>query len=148
MEEKGINMGTLLGTPYERGKSDVIVSRLVAAPIAEGLFVTETDEKTAAAMSSGKTPRGVMGQNEIVGCSVVKAGLRVWVQMTDSETPTAGGQVYVDPTTGKATTTSAEMIAVNAVFASDEVRTDGITENTATKAYNVRCALINFVGGL
>ena len=54
-------MGTLLGTPYERGKSDVIVSRLVAAPIEEGLFVTETDEKTAAAMSSGKTPRRLMG---------------------------------------------------------------------------------------
>ena len=68
--------------------------------------------------------------------------------MTNEETPTVGGQVYVNPTTGKATTTSAEMIAVNAVFASDEVRTDGITENTATKAYNVRCALINFVGGL
>lgn len=148
MEKEGIKMGTLLGTPYERGKSDIIVSRKVAAPIAEGLFVTETDEKTVAAMSSGKTPCGVMGQNEIVGCSVVKAGLRVWVQMTDAETPTVGGQVYVNPTTGKATTTSAEMTAVNAVFASDEVRTDGITENTATKAYNVRCALINFVGGL
>lgn len=141
-------MGTLLGTPYERGKSDVIVSRKVAAPIAEGLFITETDEKTAAAMSAGATPRGVMGQNEIVGCSVVKAGLRVWVQMTDEETPAAGDPVYVNPTTGKATTTRADMIAVNAVFASNEVRTDGITENTASKAYNVRCALIDFVGGL
>lgn len=141
-------MGTLLGTPYERGKSDVIVSRKVAAPIAEGLFVTETDEKTVAAMSSGATPRGVMGQNEIVGCSVVKAGLRVWVQMTAAETPAAGGQVYVNPSTGKATTTSEDMIAVNAVFASAEVRTDGVSENTSTKAYDVRCALIDFVGGL
>lgn len=148
MEKEILKMGTLLGTPYERGKSDVIVSRLVESPIEEGLFVTETDEKTAAAMSASATPRGVMGQNEIVGCSVVKAGLRVWVQLTHSDTPAAGDPVYVDPATGKATTESTDMIAVNAVFASDEVRTDGITENTGTKAYDVECALIDFVGGL
>jgi len=143
-------MGTLLGTPYERGKSDVIVSRKVASAIEEGLFVADKSKTEVEAMGSGKTPAGVMGQNEIVGCSVVKAGMRVYVQADDACEPTVGGQVYVIPTSGKATHTdgSGANVGVNAVFTEASLKSDGISENTATKAYNKKCVAIDFVGGL
>lgn len=143
-------MGTLLGTPYERGKSDVIVSRTVAAPIEEGLFVADKSKTEVEAMASGKTPAGVMGQNEVVGCSVVKAGLRVYVQADDACEPTVGAQVYVIPTSGKATHTSNSdaNIGVNAVFAEGALSSNGISENTTTKSTTKKCVAINFVGGL
>lgn len=139
---------TLLGTPYERGKSDVIVSRLVASPIEEGLFVADKSKTEVEAMASGKVPAGVMGQNEIVGCSVVKAGLRVYVQADDGCTPTVGAQVYVT-TAGKATHSNATgNVGVNATFVEGALKTDGIVDNTTTKATNKKCVAINFVGGL
>lgn len=143
-------MGTLLGTPYERGKSDVIVSRKVASAIEEGLFVADKTKDEVEAMGASKVPAGVMGQNEIVGCSVVKAGLRVYVQADDGCTPTVGAQVYVIPTTGKATHTdnSGANIGVNAVFAEGALKTNGISENTSTKSTSKKCVAINFVGGL
>lgn len=142
-------MGTLLGTPYERGKSDVIVSRIVAAPIEEGLFVADKSKTEVEAMGASKIPAGVMGQNEIVGCSVVKAGLRVYVQADDACEPTVGAQVYVT-TAGKATHTdgSGSNVGVNAVFTESTLKTDGVSENTSTKAYNKKCVAIDFVGGL
>lgn len=143
-------MATLLGTPYERGKSDVIVSRLVASPIEEGLFVADKSKTEVEAMASGKVPAGVMGQNEVVGCSVVKSGLRVYVQADDNCVPTVGAQVYVIPSSGKATHTdnSSANIGVNAVFAEDALKSDGVSENTATKSTTKKCVAIDFVGGL
>lgn len=143
-------MGTLMGTPYERGKSDVIVSRKVASPIEEGLFVADKSNTEVEAMGASKVPAGVMGQNEIVGCSVVKAGLRVYVQADDGCEPTVGAQVYVIPSTGKATHTdnSSTNIGVNAVFAEGSLKADGISENTSSKSYTKKCVCINFVGGL
>ena len=139
---------TLLGTPYERGKSDVIVSRLVESPIEEGLFVADKSKTEVEAMASGKVPAGVMGQNEIVGCSVVKAGLRVYVQADDGCTPTVGAQVYVT-SAGKAThSNETGNVGVNATFVEGALKTDGIVDNTTTKATNKKCVAINFVGGL
>ena len=141
---------TLLGTPYERGKSDVIVSRKVASPIEEGLFVADKSMTEVEAMGADKTHAGVMGQNEIVGCSVVKSGMRVYVQADDSCTPTVGGQVYVIPTTGKATHTdnSGANVGVNATFAEGALKSDGIVDNTTSKSTTKKCVAINFVGGL
>ena len=143
-------MGTLMGTPYERGKSDVIVSRLVASPIEEGLIVADKSKTEVEAMGSGKVPAGVMGQNEVVGCSVVQAGLRVYAQADDGCTPTVGAQVYVIPATGKVTHTdnSSANIGINATFAEGALKTDGISENTSTKSSTKKCVAINFVGGL
>ena len=135
-------MATLLGTPYERGKSDVIVSRKVDAPIEEGLFVADAGEGKVAV--NGETPLGIMGQNEIVGCSVVVAGLKVYVQADAGCQPTLGGQVHV---TAEGKVSHEGGTAINATFAEGAVKENGVTDNTATKATNRRCVAINMVGG-
>lgn len=142
-------MGTLLGTPYERGKSEIIVSRKVAAPIEEGLVVADKGAGEVEAFATGKTPYGIMGQNEVVGCSVVMAGLQTYIQADDACTPTVGGQVFITAA-GKATHEAGEdnAVGINAVFAAGALKEDGITTNTATKAYNRKCVLIDFVGGM
>lgn len=139
-------MATLLGTPYERGKSDVIVSRLVDAPIEEGLIVADAGEGKVKAFEGGATPFGVMGQNEIVGCSVVVAGMKVYVQADNGCNPTIGNQVYVTAE-GKVTHVEDGNTGLNAEFSEASVRENGISDNTATKSMNKRCVAINFVGG-
>lgn len=135
-------MATLMGTPYERGKSDVIVSRRVDAPIEEGLIVADAGEGKVAV--NGGTPFGIMGQNEIVGCSVVVAGLKVYAQADAGCEPTVGGQVYV---TAEGKVSHEGGTPINATFAEGAVKENGVTDNTATKATNRRCVAINFVGG-
>lgn len=135
-------MATLLGTPYERGKSDVIVSRKVDAPIEEGLFVADAGEGKVAVNS--EPPFGIMGQNEIVGCSVVVAGLKVYVQADVGCKPTVGGQVHV---TAEGKVSHEGGTAINATFAEDACKENGVTDNTAVKATNRRCVAINMVGG-
>lgn len=135
-------MATLLGTPYERGKSDVIVSRKVDAPIEEGLFVADAGEGKVAV--NGETPFGIMGQNEIVGCSVVVAGLKVYVQADAGCNPTVGGQVHV---TAEGKVSHEGGTAINATFAEGECKENGVTDNTAVKATNRKCVAINMVGG-
>lgn len=139
-------MATLLGTPYERGKSDVIVSRLVDAPIEEGLIVADAGGGKVEAFKSGSTPYGVMGQNEVVGCSVVVAGLKVYVQADDGCTPKVGSQVFVTAE-GKVTHEEGSNTGLKAEFAEDALRENGVTDNTATKAQDRKCVAINFVGG-
>ena len=135
-------MATLMGTPYERGKSDVIVSRRVDAPIEEGLIVADAGEGKVAV--NGGTPFGIMGQNEIVGCSVVVAGLKVYAQADAGCEPTVGGQVYV---TAEGKVSHEGGTPINATFAEGAVKENGVTDNTATKATNRRCVAINMVGG-
>ena len=131
-----------MGTPYERGKSDVIVSRRVDAPIEEGLIVADAGEGKVAV--NGGTPFGIMGQNEIVGCSVVVAGLKVYAQADAGCEPTVGGQVYV---TAEGKVSHEGGTPINATFAEGAVKENGVTDNTATKATNRRCVAINMVGG-
>lgn len=137
---------TMLGTPYERGKSDVIVSRLVDAPIEEGLIVADTGDKKVELFADGKLPFGVMGQNEIVGASVVVAGLRVWAQADDDCVPAMGAQVFITPE-GKVASAEDGNVGVNATFANEEVRDNGEVTNTAEKSKTKKCVCINFVGG-
>lgn len=131
-----------MGTPYERGKSDVIVSRRVDAPIEEGLIVADAGEGKVAV--NGGTPFGIMGQNEIVGCSVVVAGLKVYAQADAGCSPTVGGQVYV---TAEGKVSHEGGTAINATFAEGACKENGVTDNTAVKATNRRCVAINMVGG-
>ena len=135
-------MATLMGTPYERGKSDVIVSRRVDAPIEEGLIVADAGEGKVAV--NGGTPFGIMGQNEIVGCSVVVAGLKVYVQADAGCNPTVGGQVHV---TAEGKVSHEGGTAINATFAEGACKENGVTDNTAVKATNRKCVAINMVGG-
>lgn len=139
-------MATLLGTPYERGKSDVIVSRLVDAPIEEGMIVADAGEGKVKAFEAGATPYGVMGQNEIVGCSVVVSGLKVYVQADDACAPTVGSQVFVTAG-GKVTHVEEGNTGLKAEFAEGALKENGVTDNTATKATNRKCVAINYVGG-
>ena len=141
-------MATFMGTPYERGKSDAIVTRKVDAPIEEGLIVYQNAEDKVAVMDGEHIPFGVMGLNEIAGASVVISGLKVKVQTDDEDAPAVGGQVYVVPATGKVTSTEDGNIATNAVFASATIEEDGRTRNTAVKADDRKCVLIDFPNGL
>ena len=137
-------MATLLGTPYERGKSDVIVSRKVDAPIEEGLFVADAGEGKVVVHNGVNTPFGIMGQNEIVGCSVVLAGLKVYVQADAGCTPTVGGQVHV---TADGKVSHEGGTEINAVFAEGACKENGVTDNTVTKATNRKCVAINILAG-
>lgn len=139
-------MAILMGTPYERGKTDAIVSRLVDAPIQEGMIVADAGDGKVKAFGAGETPFGVMGQNEIVGCSVVVAGMRVYVQADDACAPVVGKQVFVTAA-GKVTHDDEGNTGLKAEFAEGAVKENGVTDNTATKATNIKCVAINFVGG-
>lgn len=141
-------MTTYMGTPYERGKSDAIVTRKVDAPIEEGLFVYTSGENTVATVNGEVVPFGVMGQKEIAGSSVVVSGLKVKVQTDDEEQPTVGAQVYIVAATGKATAAEDGNIPTNATFASSTLETDGATKNTAVKANDRKCVAIDFPNGL
>lgn len=139
-------MATLLGTPYERGKSDVVVSRLVDAPIEEGKVVFDAGKGKVAPMENGKTPFGVMGQNEVVGASVVLSGLGVWALASEDCVPVVGGQVHVTDD-GLITSVAGDNTATACAFASEEVRENGVVENVTPKAYNKRCVKINMLEG-
>lgn len=140
-------MATLMGTPYERGKSDVIVSRRIDAPVAEGLVVADAGDGKVKAYTGAETPFGIMGQNEIVGCSVVTAGLKVYAQADEGCTPTVGGAVYVT-TAGKVTHDSSGTKLVNAEFAEKACKENGVIDNISAKSMTQKCVAINFVGGL
>lgn len=143
-------MAKLLGTAYEVGNSEVVVSRKPASATAleEGLFVKETDANTVG-LAAGAAPFGVMAQQEAIGCAVIKSGMKVAVQLNDGITPTIGQTVYVDATTNKATNDDDEggNKGTNATFTA-VIGTDGVSNNTATKKTTVRWAEINMVGGL
>jgi len=146
-------MAKLLGTPYERGKSDIIVSRRPTAGtvIEEGLFVKQGAESFVSLANAGSAaaPFGIMGQQESVACGVVISGLKVAVQLDDSITPAAGEIVYVSAVTNKATNTSnsAANPATAATF-TGVIGTDGKMQNTIPNSSSKRWAEINMPNGL
>ena len=105
----------ILGTPYERGNSDVIVSRAYAAGTAEGLAVKESDVNGALTIAAANEDvLGVSGRVGIVAAEEIKSGLKVYVQaLTAGEEITIGGQVYVAEG-GKFTQVEDTNTAVNA----------------------------------
>jgi len=146
-------MAKLLGTPYEVGNSEIIVSRKPTGGTAlqEGLFVKQGVEGfVSLANASAAAPAwGVMAQQEAVACAVVISGLKVAVQLDDSITPAAGATVYVSAVTNKATNTdnSDANFATAATF-TGVIGTDGRSDNTASKLTAVRWAEINMPNGL
>lgn len=145
-------MAKLLGTPYESGKSDVVVSRKPTGGTAleEGLFVKQGAEGFVS-LTTTTAPAaawGVMGQQESVACSVVISGLKVAVQLTDAITPTAGQTVYVNDLNNKATNIlDTDNFATAATF-TGVIGTDGRSDNTSTKSTTKRWAEINMPNGL
>lgn len=111
-------MAKFLGTPYERGKSDAIVTREVAEKIEEGLIVQQDGEHTCKLIEADKIPYAVSGKANIVAQEFVVSGLKVYVQ-TDDESVTIGEPVYVDEATGKVTGTADGHTALNAIFRSN-----------------------------
>lgn len=146
-------MAKLLGTPYERGKSDVIVSRRPTGGVAiqEGLFVKQGNEGfvSLANASSSAPAWGVMGQQEAIAAGILLSGMKVAVQLDDSITPAVGSIVYVSAVTNKATNTanSAANPATAATF-TGVIGTDGRSDNTTSKLTAVRWAEINMPNGL
>ena len=108
-------MVKILGTPYERGNSDVICSRGYAEGLTEGLAVAEDKNLN---MEVGASPIGVSGRLGLVAGDEIKSGLKVYVQAeTVGESITIGQQVYVVAATGKFTQaagSSPDNIPVNA----------------------------------
>jgi len=146
-------MAKLLGTAYETGKSDVVISRKPTSGTAleEGLFVKQGAEGfvSLANLSSSAAPFGVMGQQETVACGVQISGMKVAVQLDTGITPAAGEVVYCSAVTNKATNTSNSSAnpATAATF-TGVIGTDGRSDNTATKKTDVRWAEVNMPNGL
>lgn len=146
-------MAKILGSAYEVGNSDIVISRKPTGgtAIEEGLFVKQGAEGFVSSSNAGSAaaPFGVMGQQENVACSVVIAGLKVAVQLTDSITPSAGEIVYVNAANNKATNTSnsGANFGTNATF-TGVIGTDGISSNGTSSVSNRRWAEINMPNGL
>lgn len=148
-------MATLLGTPYKRGRSDVINAYdRPASFIEEGLAVVETSNTTIATYNgSNGIICGVMGHTEHKGASAVKAGQEVAVQLASGvDSIDADDSVYVT-SSGLFTNTagtSSENTQVNAMWVKVDgafIHTDGKVSGASARA-NQSCAFISFVGGL
>ncbi len=136
-------MSRRLGTPYMRGKSDVIEN---FAPnggnsVAEGLAVILHSDGTIKPYAGSGVIMGVAGMKEMKHQSVVRAGLEVLVQLASGAEPAPGAAVYVDAN-GKFTSVSTDNTPVNATFR-------GAKEAAITSAgMAVEAAAIDFAGGL
>jgi len=146
-------MAKLLGTAYETGKSDSVISRRPTGGTAleEGLFIKQGEEGyvSLANASSSAAPFGVMGQQETVACGVIISGMKVAVQLDDSITPSVGQVVYCSAVTNKATNTSnsAANPATAATF-TGVIGTDGKMQNVTPNSTTKRWAEINMPNGL
>ena len=134
-------MTKYLGTPYERGKSDAIVTREAPVAIEEGLVVQLSGAHTCALIESGKVPYGISGKPNVVAQEFVISGLKVYAQ-TDDTKVTIGAPVYVNTTTGKVTATESGNTPVNAVFSSD------VEECQTSKRAKFKGVAIDYPNGL
>lgn len=154
LQTKGHNMAHILGTPYKRGKSDIIQAyNRPAQAIEEGLGVVETSNVDIALHTGANgVCVGVMGGTEFKGASVVIAGAEVYVQLANAVNAinAATDSVYVGAD-GKFTNVAEGNTQVNATWVSVDGATvwnDGIVEAGANKRTNQKCACISFRGGM
>lgn len=152
-------MATLLGTPYKRGKSDII--NAYDRPetfIEEGVAVVETSNTTIAKFDgSNGVICGVMGHTEHKGASVIKAGQEVAVQLSSEVTAIDPKleRVYVTADglfTNDEGAEGSENTPVNAIWVDTGdgeycVMENGIVSGSSKRS-NQKCAFISFVGGL
>lgn len=145
-------MATLLGTPYKRGKSDVINAyEKPETFIEEGLCVVELTNTTIAKYNgSNGIPCGVMGHTEHKGASAVKCGQEVAVQLASGiESIAITDSVYVT-SDGKFTNVSTNNTQVNAIWCKVDgavIHTNGKVSGASARS-NQSCAFISFVGGM
>ena len=145
-------MATLLGTPYKRGKSDVINAyEKPETFIEEGLCVVELTNTTIAKYNgSNGIPCGVMGHTEHKGASAVKCGQEVAVQLDAGvESIAITDNVYVT-SAGKFTNVASSNTQVNATWCNIDgavVHSDGKVSGASARS-NQSCAFISFVGGM
>lgn len=145
-------MATLLGTPYKRGKSEIINAyEKPSTFIEEGVCVVElTNDTIAKYNGSNGIPCGVMGHTEHKGASAVKAGQEVAVQLASGVTSIAiTDSVYVT-SDGLFTNVSTSNTQVNATWCKVDgavVHSDGKVSGASARS-NQACAFISFVGGL
>lgn len=147
-------MAHILGTPYKRGKSDIIQAyNRPAQAIEEGLGVVETSNVDIALHTGANgVCVGVMGGTEFKGASAVIAGAEVYVQLANAVNTinAATDHVYVGAD-GKFTNVAESNTQVNATWVSVDGATvwnDGIVEAGANKRTNQKCACISFRGGM
>lgn len=147
-------MAHILGTPYKRGKSDIIQAyNRPAQAIEEGLGVVETSNVDIALHTGANgVCVGVMGGTEFKGASAVIAGAEVYVQLANAVNTinAASDSVYVGAD-GKFTNVAESNTQVNATWVSVDGATvwnDGIVEAGANKRTNQKCACISFRGGM
>lgn len=147
-------MAHILGTPYKRGKSDIIQAyNRPAQAIEEGLGVVETTNVDIALHTGANgVCVGVMGGTEFKGASAVIAGAEVYVQLANAVNTinAATDSVYVGAD-GKFTNVAESNTQVNATWVSVDGATvwnDGIVEAGANKRTNQKCACISFRGGM
>lgn len=139
-------MSKQLGTPYKRGKSDVIDNFAPngGTSVAEGLAVAKAADGTIKAAGANDVIIGVSGVCEIKRQSVVRCALETYVQLAEGAAPADGKAVYVSggKFTDAAKTGSVDNVAVNAVFCTGKVSCRDSKGNT------VDGAAIDFPGGL
>lgn len=139
-------MSKQLGTPYKRGKSDVIDNFAPngSAAVAEGLAVAKAADGTIKAAGADDVIIGVSGVCEIKRQSVVRCALETYVQLAEGAAPADGKAVYVSggKFTDAAKTGETANIPVNAVFCSGKVSCRDSKGNT------IDGAAIDFPGGL
>ena len=141
-----------MGTPYKRGKSDVINAYdRPATYIEEGMTDDETSNVTIATFNgSNGIVCGVMGHTEHKGASAVKCGQEVAVQLDAGvESIAITDNVYVT-SAGKFTNVASSNTQVNATWCNIDgaiIRENGVVSG-ASKRENQKCAFISFVGGL
>ena len=142
-------MAKRLGTPYKRGKSEVIdnFTPTTATGELEGLPVCIASGKIDAVDNAADVVIGVSGAFENGKQSVIRSGLSVLVQLSGDLVIVPGTPVYIDSAAGsptfKFTNVATDNTAVNATFAG--AKEAGV--DSAGNAYS-HCALIDFVGGL
>tara|TARA_R110000787_G_scaffold130064_4_gene241998 strand:- start:3244 stop:3681 length:438 start_codon:yes stop_codon:yes gene_type:complete len=145
-------MSKILGSAYEVGKTEGVISRLpkTGDALEEGKFFRLVNEGKEISLASGSSYAiGVIAQKEVVAVSGLISGLRVAVQWSDGGTPENGNPVYIDAATSKATVeTNAGANTLTSATFTGVTGTDGISNNTDTKSTSISWAEINMPNGL
>lgn len=116
-----------------------------AGTLAAGLFGRLKSDDTISTTKADGTLYGVSLGRDLSGTArtaYVRRGKGVPVKLAAGQTPTIGGQVFVDDANGEAKTSASSATGCNALFASEKLT--GIQEDGTS----IDVAFIDFPGGL